>query len=102
MVSRSGPVDGAARRPSADLPNGIFVAAINRVGHEGAADGGLEFWGASFVSDPLGVVLRRGSHNQEEVILQECDMKRIEETRRNWPFWRDRRVDAYGDILKRW
>ncbi len=84
------------------IANGVFVAAINRVGHEGTADAGLEFWGASFVSDPLGVVLQRGSHNQEEVILQECDVMRIEETRRNWPFWRDRRVDAYDGILKRW
>jgi N-carbamoylputrescine amidase len=84
------------------IANGVYVAAINRVGHEGPADGGLQFWGASFVSDPFGVVLRRGSHEQEEIILQECDAKKIEETRRNWPFWRDRRVDAYAEILKRW
>jgi N-carbamoylputrescine amidase len=84
------------------IHNGVYVAAVNRVGHEGPKDGGLEFWGASFVCDPFGVVLKRGSHDREEIIIQECDMKRIEETRRNWPFMRDRRVDAYGDVTKRW
>lgn len=84
------------------IANGVYVAAVNRVGHEGPKDGGLEFWGASFVSDPFGVVLKRGSHEREEIIIQECDLKKIEETRRNWPFMRDRRVDAYGDVVKRW
>jgi N-carbamoylputrescine amidase len=84
------------------IANGVYVAAINRVGHEGPKEGGLEFWGASFVCDPFGVVLKRGSHDREEIIFQECDLKRIEETRRNWPFMRDRRVDAYGDVVKRW
>src|SRR5262245_10033288 len=84
------------------IANGAYVAAVNRVGHEGPADGGLQFWGASFVSDPFGRILKRGSHDEEEIIVQTCDLGRIEETRRNWPFLRDRRVDAYGDILKRW
>jgi len=84
------------------IANGVYVAAVNRVGHEGPKDGGLEFWGASFVCDPFGVILKRGSHDREEIIIQECDLKRIEETRRNWPFMRDRRVDAYGDVIKRW
>ncbi len=84
------------------IANGVYVAAVNRVGHEGPKDGGLEFWGASFVSDPFGVVLKRGAHDREEIIIQECDLKKIEETRRNWPFMRDRRVDAYGDVVKRW
>jgi len=84
------------------IANGVYVAAVNRVGHEGPKYGGLEFWGASFVCDPFGVVLKRGSHDREEIIIQECDLKRIEETRRNWPFMRDRRVDAYGDVIKRW
>ena len=84
------------------IANGVYVAAINRVGHEGAADAGLEFWGASFVADPFGVVLHRGQHDQEENVVVECYPSRIEDTRRNWPFLRDRRIDAYGDLLKRW
>ena len=83
------------------VANGVYVAAVNRVGHEGPADGGIEFWGASFVSDPFGVVLKRASHDKEEVVVVECDTSKQEEIRRNWPFLRDRRVDAYGDITKR-
>ena len=83
------------------VANGVFVAAVNRVGHEGPADGGLEFWGASFVSDPFGRVLKRGDHGREELLIVECDRERIEETRRNWPFLRDRRIDAYGDLTQR-
>jgi N-carbamoylputrescine amidase len=83
------------------IANGVYVAAVNRVGHEGPADGGLDFWGASFVSDPFGIVLQRASHEQEEVLVVECDRRRIEEVRRNWPFFRDRRIDAYGDITRR-
>lgn len=83
------------------VANGVFVAAVNRVGHEGPADGGLEFWGGSFVSDPFGTVLSRGSHDREELLIVECDRRRIEETRRHWPFLRDRRIDAYGDITRR-
>jgi N-carbamoylputrescine amidase len=84
------------------IANGVYVAAINRVGHEGPAGGGLEFWGASFVSDPFGVILQRGAHDQEQIIIQECDPARSEDVRRNWPFLRDRRIDAYGDVVKRW
>jgi N-carbamoylputrescine amidase len=83
------------------LANGVYVAAVNRVGHEGPADGGLDFWGASFVSDPFGTVLRRASHDAEEVLVVPCDLRRLEETRRHWPFLRDRRTDAYGDITRR-
>jgi N-carbamoylputrescine amidase len=83
------------------LANGVYVAAANRVGHEGAPDGGLEFWGGSFVSDPFGGVLRQACHDEEEVLVVSCDLKRIEETRRNWPFLRDRRIDAYGDLTRR-
>jgi N-carbamoylputrescine amidase len=83
------------------VANGVFVAAANRVGHEGATNGGLEFWGASFVSDPFGEVLARASHDREEVLLVECDLRRLEETRRNWPFLRDRRIDAYGGLTRR-
>jgi N-carbamoylputrescine amidase len=83
------------------LANGVYVAAANRVGHEGAPDGGLEFWGGSFVSDPFGGVLRQASHDKEDVLVVTCDLKRIEEIRRNWPFLRDRRIDAYGDLTRR-
>jgi len=84
------------------IANGVYVAAINRTGHEGPQDGGLEFWGTSFVSDPFGVVLAKGSHAKEEILIAECDPARMEDVRRNWPFLRDRRIDAYGDITKRW
>ena len=84
------------------IANGVFVAAVNRVGHEGPEGGGLEFWGGSFVCDPFGKVLKRGSHDREELLLVECDRQRIEEVRRNWPFLRDRRIDFYGDLTRRW
>src|SRR5262245_51339209 len=80
------------------LANGVYVAAVNRVGHEGPAGGGLEFWGASFVSSPFGEVLARAGHDREEVLVVACDRRRIEEVRRNWPFLRDRRIDAYGGL----
>jgi N-carbamoylputrescine amidase len=83
------------------IANGIYVAAVNRVGFEGPADRGLEFWGASFVSDPFGRVLREASHDKEEILVVECDPAVMEEVRRNWPFLRDRRIDAYGPILNR-
>jgi N-carbamoylputrescine amidase len=83
------------------VANGVYVAAVNRVGHEGPADGGLDFWGASFVSDPFGTVLARASHEDEEILVVECDLGGLEETRRHWPFLRDRRIDAYGDITRR-
>jgi N-carbamoylputrescine amidase len=84
------------------IANGVFVAAVNRVGHEGPADGGLEFWGSSFVCDPFGVVLGQSSVEGEEVLVVPCDRRRSEEVRRNWPFLRDRRIDAYGDLTRRW
>jgi N-carbamoylputrescine amidase len=83
------------------IANGVYVAAVNRVGHEGPAGGGLEFWGASFVSDPFGRVLRRAGHDREELLLVECDPRHLENVRRHWPFLRDRRIDAYGDIGRR-
>ncbi|WZO96733.1 carbon-nitrogen hydrolase [Isosphaeraceae bacterium EP7] len=84
------------------ISNGVFVAAINRVGHEGAADGGIEFWGGSFLADPFGRILARAGREAEEVVVAEVDPAMIEDTRRNWPFFRDRRVDAYGAIAQRW
>jgi N-carbamoylputrescine amidase len=83
------------------IANGVYVAAVNRVGHEGPAGGGLEFWGGSFVSDPFGAVLQKGSHEGEEVLIVPCDLRRQEEVRRNWPFLRDRRIDAYSDLTRR-
>jgi N-carbamoylputrescine amidase len=84
------------------VANGVYVAAVNRLGHEGPADGGLEFWGASFVSDPFGSLLVRGSHDEEELLVVKCDPARQDNIRRHWPFLRDRRIDAYGDLTKRW
>ena len=84
------------------IANGIYVAAVNRVGFEGPADRGLEFWGSSFVADPFGQVIAQASASEEETLIVECDPARTEEVRRNWPFLRDRRIDAYGPILNRW
>jgi N-carbamoylputrescine amidase len=83
------------------IANGVYVASINRVAHEGPLDGGLDFWGGSFVADPFGKVLAEASHDCEEILVVECDPRRQEEVRRNWPFLRDRRIDAYGPLLKR-
>jgi N-carbamoylputrescine amidase len=77
------------------------VAAVNRIGFEGPADKGLEFWGSSFVADPFGQVIAQASQDQEEVLVVECDPRRMDEVRRNWPFLRDRRIDAYGPLTKR-
>jgi N-carbamoylputrescine amidase len=79
------------------IANGVFVAAVNRVGREGD----LRFWGRSFVADPFGRVLARASSAEEEILLAECDLAAIETVRRDWPFLRDRRIDAYGDLDRR-
>jgi N-carbamoylputrescine amidase len=84
------------------IANGIFVAAVNRVGFEGPPDSGIEFWGSSFVADPFGQVIAQASADQEEILIVECDPRRMEEVRRNWPFLRDRRTDAYAPLLERW
>ena len=86
------------------IANGCFVAAVNRVGHEPSpvpGGAGLEFWGTSFLCDPLGVVLAEGSVDREEILVGEVDVGRIEEVRRGWPFLRDRRIDAYQGIERR-
>ena len=79
------------------------MAAVNRVGHEKSDAGGdgIEFWGSSFVCDPFGTVLAEASIDKEEILFAEVNMGRVEEVRRHWPFLRDRRVDAYGGITKR-
>ncbi|HEX3450183.1 MAG TPA: nitrilase-related carbon-nitrogen hydrolase, partial [Isosphaeraceae bacterium] len=74
----------------------------NRIGHEGPAGGGLEFWGGSFVADPFGRVIAKAGPGTEEVVIARCDPKLQEETRRNWPFLRDRRIDAYAPITQRY
>jgi len=85
------------------IANGVYVAVVNRVGHEIPPEGGpgLEFWGSSFVADPFGVVVAEASTNREEILVAKVDLARIEEVRRNWPFLRDRRIDAYGGIERR-
>ena len=83
------------------IANGIYVAAVNRVGFEGPPDRGLEFWGGSFVADPFGQVIAEASHDQEETLVVECDPARTEDVRRNWPFLRDRRIDADSPIVNR-
>jgi len=79
------------------IANGVFVVVVNRVGCEG----GIRFWGQSFVADPFGRVLARASADEEEVLVVECDLAEIERVRRHWPFLRDRRIDAYADLSKR-
>ena len=85
------------------VANGIFVAACNRVGFEKPVESlaGIEFWGASFIAGPQGEILAQASHDQEEIIMAEIDLALMEDVRRNWPFLRDLRIDAYGDIMKR-
>ncbi|MGH7702662.1 MAG: carbon-nitrogen hydrolase [Gemmatimonadales bacterium] len=82
------------------IANGVYVAAVNRVGHEGPADGGIEFWGGSFAADPNGNILARAGQD-EETLLVECDPAKVDFARTHWPFLRDRRIDAYQDIVKR-
>jgi len=90
------------------IANGVYVAGVNRVGLEHgdvagnrAAGQGIEFWGGSFLADPFGRVIAKASHDAEEILLGEIDLGLIEETRRHWPFLRDRRIDAYAPITKR-
>ena len=85
------------------IANGVYVGSVNRIGFEPGPSGqaGLEFWGSSFLCDPFGQVLVEGSADREEILVGEVDLARIEEVRRNWPFLRDRRIDAYQGIEKR-
>lgn len=79
------------------VANGVYVAAVNRVGREGK----LKFWGNSFVAGPLGEMVARARSGREEVLVARCDLKKIDETRQSWPFLRDRRIDAYGALAAR-
>ncbi len=86
------------------MANGLPLLAVNRVGFESSPEKqetGIRFWGNSFAAGPQGELLARGSDDKEEIILVELDLARSEQVRRIWPFLRDRRIDAYGDILKR-
>lgn len=83
------------------IANGVFVLAINRVGQEGPTETGIEFWGHSLVVDPLGRILYEGGEGEEDIIC-DLDMSLLDETRKWWPFFRDRRIDAYGQITSRW
>lgn len=85
------------------VANGVFVAAANRIGLEKYLEGteGIQFWGASFIAGPQGEILAQASHDKEEILIAEVDLDLQENVRQNWPFFRDRRIDAFGDIVKR-
>ncbi|HUX59786.1 MAG TPA: carbon-nitrogen hydrolase [Ignavibacteriaceae bacterium] len=85
------------------IANGIYVAAVNRIGLEKLSDetAGIEFWGSSFIADPQGIIIAQASTDKEEIIFADVDLSRIEYVRQNWPFFRDRRVDEYEKISKR-
>jgi len=90
------------------IANGVYVAVVNRIGFEEgdirgnkAPGTGLEFWGGSFVADPFGRVIAQASHDKEEILIADVDLKALEDIRRNWPFLRDRRIDSYGPITSR-
>ena len=91
------------------VANGCYVCAPNRIGREfvkGAdgkpvSDDGIQFWGQSFIAQPNGEVIKRASVDREEIILADCDLGKVEFARTHWPFLRDRRIDAYGDLTKR-
>ncbi len=78
------------------VANGVYVASVNRVGREGK----VKFWGSSFVAGPLGEIIAHGGE-REDILIAECDLGKIEETRQSWPFLRDRRIDAYSSLLTR-
>ena len=80
------------------IANGVFVAAANRVGVEGE----IEFWGGSFICSPTGELLATASHEEEQVLTADCPAETLDVVRTHWPFFRDRRVDAYGGLTQRW
>jgi N-carbamoylputrescine amidase len=100
---------GAAQHQSWELiqrshaiANGCYVVSVNRTGHEGEAAGGIEFWGQSFVCDPSGTILAKAPSNEPAVLVTPLDLARLDVQRTHWPFLRDRRIDAYADITRRY
>jgi N-carbamoylputrescine amidase len=83
------------------IANGCYVVSVNRTGHEGDRAGGIEFWGQSFISDPQGTLLARAPSGEPSVIVQPLDLGRLDVQRTHWPFLRDRRIDAYGELTRR-
>jgi N-carbamoylputrescine amidase len=81
------------------VANGVHVVSVNRVGFE--QNGAMKFWGGSFVANPFGSLIVKATHDQEEVIVTELDLSKTDSYRTHWPFMRDRRIDSYGDIVKR-
>ncbi|NPA52192.1 MAG: carbon-nitrogen hydrolase [Aquificae bacterium] len=86
------------------VANGIYVASVNRVGFEESPDKdeGIEFWGKSFISNPYGEIIKQASSKREEIVLADVDLSVIDEIRTSWPFFRDRRIDSYKELQKRW
>ncbi|MEW4487089.1 carbon-nitrogen hydrolase [Thalassoglobus sp. JC818] len=84
------------------IANGVYVAAANRIGHEGDPDGGIQFWGQSFLCNPSGTIIAKASKDQAEILMAECDFSTIDQQRTHWPFLRDRRIDAYSPIVNRY
>jgi len=86
------------------IANGVYVAAVNRIGHEKPTpqSTGIQFWGSSFIADPQGVILAEASADKEEVLVADLDLMHLEDIRRNWPFLRDRRIDAYDGVTSRY
>ena len=79
------------------IANGVYVASVNRVGGEGK----INFWGHSFVAGPFGEIVAHAGSEREEILIANCDLSKIEQTRQSWPFLRDRRIDSYGLLLTR-
>ncbi|MEZ6055956.1 MAG: carbon-nitrogen hydrolase [Planctomycetaceae bacterium] len=84
------------------VANGVYVAVPNRVGLEPGPTDGIEFWGQSFIADPQGTIVSKGSVGDDEIVIADCDFGRIDDQRTHWPFLRDRRIDAYGGITSRY
>ena len=88
------------------IANGVYVAVANRIGHEPAPEGhqgeGIQFWGQSFISDPSGQIIAKAGIEEEQILMAECDFAKIDVQRTHWPFLRDRRIDAYDNITKRY
>ncbi len=87
------------------VANGLHVISVNRIGHEADPSGatnGIQFWGNSFVAGPQGEIIAKASDRNEEIMVVDIDLSKTESVRRMWPFFRDRRIDAFGEIVNRW